>query len=128
LRDFNSRHPFWGDCKVSNLANVILQLLDQCHLEVINDGSHTHYHVQTHTSTAIDLSIVSPNILFDFQWSVVDKDQPLAYDSDHYPILLSPTSIDDRNPSKKVPQESGLGEIQFSNQYSITSNGYGYCR
>ena len=53
-------------------------------LSLYNDGSMTYHNIYTNTYSAIDLSIVSPSILIDFNWSVNED----LNGSDHYPIHL----------------------------------------
>lgn len=88
LGDFNCRDPLWGDVLSSHEANEIRTTLNKFPVEILNDGSFTHYHLATGTETAIDLSLVSPSCMVDFEWSVLEKDTALAYGSDHYPIIL----------------------------------------
>ena len=92
MGDFNSRHPLWGDIKVTHLANAIISVINNYPMELMNDGTHTHYHAQTKTWSRIDLTLVSPEILMDFNWSVVDKDTAFAYESDHFPIVMTQNS------------------------------------
>jgi ribonuclease HI len=93
LGDFNSRHPLWGDIKMSHMANTLIRTFSLNSLEILNDGSHTHYHVQNDSFSMIDLSVVSSEIVCDFQWRVIEGDNPLAFDSDHFPILLESIGI-----------------------------------
>ena len=101
MGDFNSRHPLWGDRTSTHLANEIIDVIDNYPMELMNDGTYTHYHAQTLTSSCIDLTLVSPEILMDFSWSVVEKDTPLAYESDHFPIVMTQNS---RSPSDNPPR------------------------
>ena len=55
-----------------------------------NDSSSTYVHPATGSSSAIDLSICSPNIFLDMQWKTLDD----LCGSDHYPISLSYGSIE----------------------------------
>ena len=51
---------------------------------LLNSGAHTHYHSQTNSSSAIDLSLCSPELLPEFSWRV-DND---LHGSNHYPIIV----------------------------------------
>ena len=54
---------------------------------VLNDGTKTFVHCYYRTATSIDLTVVDPSIVLDFEWSVLDD----LHGSDHYPILLKST-------------------------------------
>jgi ribonuclease HI len=63
--------------------------MDDGDVECLNDGCHTHYHIQTDTYSCIDLSLCSSDAMLDFKFKVLDPDDILPYSSDHYPILLT---------------------------------------
>ena len=88
LGDFNARHPTWGGQIVNQRGRIIEQLLMTTNNCILNTGRTTHFHVQTGTSTAIDLSLCSPDLAELFSWSV---EQDL-HGSDHHPILLEHTA------------------------------------
>ncbi len=92
LGDFNSRDRLWGDTITTHIAATIKTVMRKCDLELMNNGDHTHYNIPTGTTTAIDLSLISPESLMDFEWRVIDGDTPLCYESDHFPILLESTN------------------------------------
>ena len=56
--------------------------LSDNNLNILNDGSPTR--IADSSDTAIDLSLCSPSISFNFDWSVFKS--PL--DSDHCPIII----------------------------------------
>ena len=82
--DLNSRHTLWGDTVCNQHGRVMERLLMSTDLCLLNTGLPTHLHVQTCTSTAIDLSLCSPEIFSDIIWSTADD----LYGSDHYPIIM----------------------------------------
>ena len=90
LGDINGRHTLWGDTLVNIRGAMIATVIEALDLGIFNIGDHTHYHIQTDTTSALDLSLCSPDALLDFTWSVTGD----LCGSDHYPILLSffPTS------------------------------------
>lgn len=82
--DFNARHPLWGDVITNEKGKLVENLLGAAPCSIINDGNPTHLHSQTDSLTCIDLSIVSPEIVPELQWSVCNS----LYNSDHYPIII----------------------------------------
>ena len=84
LGDFNARSPSWGDSVTNQHGRKIENLLLRSDTLILNDGGATHFHVQNATESCIDLSLSSPDITNDFEWSVSDD----LYGSDHFPVKL----------------------------------------
>ena len=74
----------WGNTLVNLRGAMIATVVEALDLGIFNIGDHTHYHIQTDTPLALDLSFCSPDALLDFTWSVTGD----LCGSDHYPILL----------------------------------------
>ena len=89
MGDLNARHPLWGDTATNCKGRTIESLLLNNQIDLLNDGSATHVHIQNNSLSHIDLSICSSEIANDFTWKVDDD----LYNSDHFPIHLKP--IDD---------------------------------
>ena len=85
LGDMNAHSPMWGSAHENERGKIITELLQEKNIGILNDNSPTHYHIQNGTLSTIDLTIVSSDILTDFQFSVL----PELHDSDHYPIKLT---------------------------------------
>ena len=84
LGDFNAHSILWG-CQNSNrLGNVIESIIENYDLCLLNDDSHTYLHPASGSTSAIDLTLCSPNIFMDFHW-MVHNDQ---CGSDHFPIFI----------------------------------------
>ena len=83
--DFNAKHPSWGNNNVNGRGQVVERFLLDSPFVLLNDGSPTHFHIQTGSSSAIDLSVASPDIAFALDWST-DED---LHGSDHFPIIIS---------------------------------------
>ena len=66
LGDFNGRHPLWGDIVTNARGNLISSLLEEMELGLFNTGEPTHFHIQTGTLSAIDLSVCNSGVLLDF--------------------------------------------------------------
>ena len=86
LGDFNARNPLWGDTVIDNRGRgtVVEDFILQYQACIINNGLRTHFHTQTGTESAIDLSIVSPELVPDLTWQVSD----CSRGSDHFPINI----------------------------------------
>ena len=84
MGDFNSHNTLWGDPGIDPAGRDIERIILNNDIGLLNTGSHTHYHKQTNTTTAIDLTMVPTNIIADYEWKV-DRD---LYGSDHFPIHI----------------------------------------
>lgn len=82
--DFNAKHPLWGGDTVDHVGGVIEEVLISSDCVVLNSGASTHFHVQSGTYSAIDLSICSADVQLLLEWSVYGD----LCSSDHYPIFL----------------------------------------
>ena len=76
----------------------------------------TFHNIYSNQFSAIDLSICSPNIFMDFNWSVVEY----LNGSDHYPIHLKfvRNTPSESSPKWKV-EESGWGKFSQGINLSI---------
>lgn len=95
--DMNAKHPLWGEPVPNQKGHIFEQLMLEYRMSIMNDGAPTHYHIQTNSSSIIDLSICSSDCLLDFQYEVLES----LHGSDHYPIKLSlssPQNINERPP------------------------------
>ncbi|MEL7079277.1 MAG: reverse transcriptase family protein [Cyanobacteria bacterium J06582_2] len=89
LGDFNAKHPLWdGKNLEDQRGKIIEKLLIEESMAVLNDGNPTHFHVQSHTFSTIDLSLCSTDAL-DFFSHQTDTD---LHGSDHFPLYLSTTN------------------------------------
>jgi hypothetical protein len=97
LGDFNSKSTIWGNDTTDRPGQVIENLLLNQNVCILNTGQHTHYHQQTGSSSAIDLTLCSPLLLTNLEWKVL----PDTYGSDHFPITIDDT---DNTPVTKEPR------------------------
>lgn len=79
LGDFNAHHPSWGNTTTNSRGRDIDSLLSLYPLVSLNTGTATHM-----SGSAIDISLVSPQIASDFQWFTSES----VLSSDHFPILI----------------------------------------
>ena len=86
LGDFNAHHQQWGRERSSLGVRVglIVEIMLQTNLCLLNDGGATRVDDRTVNAFAIDLSLLSPCILPDFSWEVIDD----SHGSDHLPICI----------------------------------------
>lgn len=84
LGDFNAHSPCWGDVNLDSRGKEVENFIMHANLCLLNSGSPTYYHPAHATHTAIDLTLTSPSLLQDLQWT--STEDPLG--SDHIPILI----------------------------------------
>ena len=97
--DFNSRHQLWDSlCTKSDArASLIENALFNAPISILNTGTPTHFHVQTNTNSAIDLTIASADAAVDLKWRTLDD----TYGSDHFPISIEFITNEQHNPEKR---------------------------
>jgi len=84
LGDINGKHPLWGNTHSDRIGNIFENIISNNDVYLLNNGQATHFHIQTATSSAIDISLCSPEISLDLNWSVLDD----TYGSDHFPLMI----------------------------------------
>ena len=84
LGDFSSHSPLWGGNILDNEWKIIDNLIQNNDVTLYNDGSMTYHNIYSNVFSAIDLSLSSPTIHLDFNWSV----NGYLHGSDHFPIHL----------------------------------------
>ena len=84
--DFNARSQTWGDSVCNEHGREVEDFLQSTDTCLLNSDEPTHYHIQTDTLSCIDLAFTSPDIINDFSWKPCDD----PYNSDHFPIVMSP--------------------------------------
>ena len=97
LGDMNGRNHLWGDLINNQRGRNLCSIIENENLGVLNTGEATHFHVQTCTLSAIDLSLCSDDSIIDFSWRVVDD----RYTSDHFPIILETSQS---TPDSRLPR------------------------
>jgi hypothetical protein len=84
LGDFNAHSDLWGDQRLDRAGSILENILNSSDICLLNNGSPTYLHPGNGALTSIDLTMCSPSILQDLQWSLL-KDQ---HGSDHWPIVI----------------------------------------
>jgi hypothetical protein len=80
----------WGNGFADRQGYIVEDTLARNYSVLLNTGSNTHLHVQTGTSSAIDLTICSPLAQLDLDWEVHDD----LCGSDHFPILIREVGVE----------------------------------
>ena len=87
LGDFNSKNPLWRGNDITVNGRVIEEFIAQNNVCIMNNGQPTHFHAQTATLSAIEISIASPELSIDMTWEVSD----CFRGSDHFSITITVT-------------------------------------
>ncbi|XP_062563377.1 uncharacterized protein LOC134226547 [Armigeres subalbatus] len=85
LGDFNCHSHMWGGNKRDTKGAILEQFIIEQNLILLNSGEHTRLDPRTGLTSALDLTISSPEIVHKLQWKVCND----THTSDHYPIILS---------------------------------------
>ena len=83
LGDFNGHNRIWGINDNDARDKMIERVICNNYLNVLNNGAPTR--IKDNAESAIDLTIVSPELQMDLQWAVSLSPR----DSDHNPILIT---------------------------------------
>jgi exonuclease III len=97
LGDFNAHNDIWGCSDINGSGQAVEDFIGRHGLCLLNDKSNTYLHPATGSFSAIDLTLCSPTVFMDLQWSV-GKDQ---CGSDHFPIFVEVNSPDIENKNPK---------------------------
>lgn len=84
LGDFNAHNPLWGGTKVDTRGKIVENVLISNPICLLNTGTPTYVNAATQSFSALDLSICSPSLYQDIDWSVYEN----PYGSDHFPVIL----------------------------------------
>lgn len=82
--DFNSHHRQWGCNDTCTEGSKLFDAIFSSNLTWLNNGSVTHLSPRQPTGSAIDLSIVSVDLVSHSSWTVSSE----PWGSDHFPIFL----------------------------------------
>ena len=82
--DFNAHSTAWGCDTTGTRGHLLESFISDESLCVLNTGQCTHFTMPSGQTSALDLSLASPQLAQVFNWSV--HDDPLG--SDHFPVWL----------------------------------------
>lgn len=91
--DVNSHHFAWGSATVDNEGTNLLDAINNKPLTILNDGSPTLLSRPGQNKSAVDITLSSPNIAMDLEWTTVNN----TYGSNHLPIIISYKKSIDNN-------------------------------
>lgn len=83
--DFNLHNEYWGGINDTRHSDYFLDLIFEKDLYILNDKSPTYFAHNGNTSSSIDLTIVSNNLILYSNWCTLDD----QLGSDHLPISLT---------------------------------------
>ena len=81
-----------GDDTINQSGRIIEQLLMAENINLMNDGSHTRFCVQTGNMTCLDLTLCSPDVGIYFEWTALGK----LFGCDHMPVIISEITVAER--------------------------------
>nr|CAH7716653.1 unnamed protein product [Callosobruchus chinensis] len=117
--DFNAHHEISGSYKINSSRSNIVNVLNQTDLVILNDGSPTKIS-RTQTKPAIDLTLVSPDIVNKTTWKVL----PDTLGSDHFVILISINASSQRTLPMIFPKTKWNTRKADWTMYQIISETY----
>ena len=85
LGDLNSRSRAWGDTQENYNGRILEQFLINNDTAIFNIDLATHVTLHTGSTSCVDVSLCSPDVFGEFQWSVWQE----IFGSDHYPMILT---------------------------------------
>ena len=116
LGDMNARSQTWGDSTGNPHGRVFEELLVSSEISLLNNNSPTHFHLQTASSSNIDLSLLSNDAINSFSWEAADD----SYGSDHFPIILD--ELHPSNPpTSNLPKKFNTNKADWNKFYCETS-------
>jgi len=118
--DMNAHNQMWGSLVTNDHGRVIENILMTTDACLLNTGEATHEHLQTGTSSCIDLCLVSSLLLTSYEW-VREED---LHGSDHYPIMVRENPI--LPPS--VPQRFLLNRADWPQFNLLTDKNYDHLK
>lgn len=80
----NAKSNLWSEGQTNNKGIIFERLVLDNAISILNDGTPTHYHRATGTTSIIDLTLCSSDCLLDFSYEVDES----LHSSDHYPIHI----------------------------------------
>lgn len=83
--DFNAHHVAFGCMTTKSRGQQLYDIIDDCELCILNDGKFTTISYNMCNPSAIDITLVSPNIAPLCEWSVYDD----TMGSYHYPTITN---------------------------------------
>ena len=117
--DFNAHSTVWGCDHTGSRGRVLESFICDESLCILNTGHRTHFTMPSGQTSALDLTLVSPELAQLFTWSV--NDDPLG--SDHFPVWihLHDEPVLGRRPQRWKLREADWEAFQRSLETSLLS-------
>ena len=110
LGDFNAHHPLWYDTRPTDRrGDDIVDIIAENDIGLLDGNKPTAIWNVDKSSSHIDLSIVSSELLDTFYWNTYDE----TMNSDHYPIILkTENKIEEERPPRWILDKAKLDRFQ----------------
>lgn len=87
--DFNAHQQVFGSAKNDNAGNILQKAICDQELVFLNNGEPTRVVRPDQRTSAVDITIVTPNIAPRISWKVLDD----SYSSDHFLMCMTINNI-----------------------------------
>ena len=110
LGDFNAHHPLWYDRRPTDRrGDDIVDIIAENDIGLLDGNKPTAIWNVDKSSSHIDLSIVSSELLDTFYWNTYDE----TMNSDHYPIILkTENKIEEERPPRWILDKAKWDRFQ----------------
>ena len=117
--DFNAHGTAWGCDHTGPRGRVLESFICDESLCILNTGQRTHFTVPSGQTSALDLTLSSPQLAHLFTWSV--NDDPLG--SDHFPVWIQSQDnpVLGSRPRRWNVQKADWGKFQTAIETSFSS-------
>lgn len=120
--DFNANNLAWGSTSTDIRGREVLEVIDDNNLVILNDGQATTVGTHVWRQNALDLTIVSPSLALNCNWSVFDD--PLG--SYHLPLitklLVNNTQNNIDTTSSNVPTFFNFRKVDWLKYSELADN------
>ena len=70
---------------------MLEDLFSEMDLCILNNGSSTHIHPATSSTSSLDLSICGPSLVLHYEWNIHED----LCGSDHFPVILTSNAVEE---------------------------------
>lgn len=111
--DLNAHHASWDTTHTNKSGRTVHNLMSECELVVLNDGSSTRFTQDKNQTSAVDLTMCSSQLAADSSWEVIEDPN----NSDHFPIIIQFHSDNTKIPlvnfqSKRILKKADWGKYE----------------
>ena len=123
LGDFNAHNTLWGCHDTDTRGRVLERFLQEELLSIFNTGTRTHFTMPSGATSALDLSLASPQLMPLFTWHVAED--PMG--SDHFPVWLAyqDTTLLGARPKRWNLRKADWDEFEVSLEHAFTTDSPG---